>query len=51
MSDRNRDWADIEAMVEYKSIDVEWAAARIEELDGSDSQSATRLRELASENG
>jgi hypothetical protein len=47
MFDRGKDWVDIEAMVEHGSIDVEQTAARIEELDGSDSHRAKRLRELA----
>jgi hypothetical protein len=48
MFDRGKDWVDIEAMVEHGSINVEKTAARIEGLDGSDSQRAQRLRDLAS---
>jgi len=47
MFDRGRDWADIEAMVDHRSIDVERTAARIAELDGPDSGRAQRLRDLA----
>ncbi len=46
MFDRTRDWADIEAMVEAKAIDVQKAAARIREIDGPDSAFATRLQEV-----
>jgi hypothetical protein len=46
MFDRGKDWVDIEAMVEHGSIDVEKTALRIEDLDGSDSHRAKRLREL-----
>ena len=48
MFDRGKDWIDIEAMVEHGSIDAKRTAARIEELDGSDSHRVKRLRELAS---
>jgi hypothetical protein len=47
MFDRTKDWADIEAMVEHRSIDVEKTAARIEELDGPGSHRAQRLMGLA----
>jgi hypothetical protein len=47
MFDRTKDWADIEAMVEHRSIDVENTAARIASLDGPGSQRAQRLRDLA----
>jgi hypothetical protein len=47
MFDRTQDWADIEAMVRHGSINIELTAARIERLDGSGSQRARRLRELA----
>lgn len=47
MFDRGKDWVDIEAMVEYGSIDLEKTAARIEGLDGSDSYRAKRLRDIA----
>jgi hypothetical protein len=46
--DRTRDWADIEAMVEAKALDVEATAARISQLEGADSSRARRLRELRS---
>jgi hypothetical protein len=49
MFDRGKDWIDIEAMVEHGSIDVKRTAARIEELDGSDSHRAKRLREFKSD--
>lgn len=48
MFDRGKDWADIEAMVEHGSIDVERTAGRIAELDGPDSRRAQRLKDLAS---
>jgi hypothetical protein len=44
--DRTRDWADIEAMVEGDSIDLEKTAAQIQELDGQDSHRAQRLHAL-----
>ncbi len=43
MFDRTRDWADIEAMIEARAIDVARAAAWIRELDGADSVRAQRL--------
>lgn len=46
MFDRTRDWADIEAMVEGDSIDLEKTAAQIQELDGQDSHRAQRLLAL-----
>jgi len=46
MFDRTKDWADIEAMVEHGSVDVEKTAARIQELDGQDSHRAQRLLAL-----
>jgi hypothetical protein len=46
MFDRTKDWADIEAMLEHGSVDVEQTAARIEELDGPDSHRAQRLLAL-----
>jgi hypothetical protein len=47
MFDRTKNWADIEAMVEHRSIDVEKTAVRIASLDGPDSQRAQRLMDLA----
>jgi len=47
MFDRGKDWVDIEAMVEHRSIDVEKTARLIAELDGPDSHRAQRLRDLA----
>ncbi|HEY4812442.1 MAG TPA: hypothetical protein VIH71_15430 [Solirubrobacteraceae bacterium] len=47
MFDRSKDWVDIEAMVEYGSIDVGKTAGRIADLDGPDSRRAQRLRDLA----
>jgi hypothetical protein len=47
MFDRTKDWADIEAMVEHGSINVEKTAAQIQELDGQDSHRARRLLDLA----
>jgi hypothetical protein len=46
MFDRTRDWADIEAMVEAKALDIEATAARVRALEGDDSQRARRLLEL-----
>jgi len=46
MFDRTRDWADIEAMVEAKALDVEAAAARVRALEGDDSLRAGRLLAL-----
>jgi hypothetical protein len=46
MFDRTKDWADIEAMVEGDSIDIEKTAAQIQELDGQDSHRAQRLLAL-----
>jgi len=43
MFDRTRDWADIEAMIESGTLDVDETAARIRELDGRDSARAQRL--------
>jgi hypothetical protein len=48
MFDRTRDWADIEAMVEAKALDVEATAARVRALEGGDSQRAERLLGLRS---
>jgi hypothetical protein len=46
MFDRTKDWADIEAMVEADSIDLDKTAAQIQELDGQDSHRAQRLLAL-----
>jgi hypothetical protein len=46
MFDRTRDWADIEAMVEAKALDIEATAARVRALEGDESQRAARLLEL-----
>jgi hypothetical protein len=48
MFDRTRDWADIEAMVEAKALDLEATALRICQLEGDDSSRAKRLLELRS---
>ncbi len=48
MFDRSRDWADIEAMIEARAIDVAETATRIRELEGADSERARRLLALAS---
>jgi len=48
MFDRTRDWADIEAMVEAKALDVEATATRVRELEGDDSLRARRLLGLRS---
>jgi hypothetical protein len=47
MFDRTQDWADIEAMIAHRSINVELTAARIEQLDGPGSHRAQRLMDLA----
>jgi len=46
MFDRTRDWADIEAMIEAKAIDVDEAVAWIREMSGPDSPEARRLAAL-----
>lgn len=46
MFDRTRDWADIEAMVEAKAIDVADAVSWIREMAGPQSPAAARLATL-----
>ena len=46
MFDRTRDWADIEAMVEAKAIDVVDAVTWVREIAGPDSPEAARLEAL-----
>jgi hypothetical protein len=46
--DRTRHWADIEAMIEANAIDIDEAAARVREIDGAASASASRLLSLKS---
>jgi hypothetical protein len=46
MFDRTKDWADIEAMVEGNSIDIDKTATQIQALDGPDSHRAQRLLTL-----
>ncbi|HLM85103.1 MAG TPA: hypothetical protein VK272_02820 [Solirubrobacteraceae bacterium] len=46
MFDRTRDWADIEAMIEAKTLDVEDAVAWIREIAGQDSVEAQKLAAL-----
>ncbi len=48
MFDRTQDWADIEKMVDARSIDVGRTAITIDELDGVDSHRSRRLRGLKS---
>lgn len=43
---RTKDWADIEAMIEAKNIDVDDAAAWIRQMSGPDSPEARRLASL-----
>jgi hypothetical protein len=43
MFGRTRDWADIEAMIEARALDVEQTARWIREMDGEDSERARRL--------
>jgi hypothetical protein len=47
MFDRTKDWADIEAMIEAKTIDVDDAVGWIREMAGSDTPEAQRLAGLA----
>jgi hypothetical protein len=47
MFDRTRDWADIEAMIEANSVDVEDALAWVAEMAGADSPAASKLAALA----
>jgi len=46
MFDRTRDWADIEAMLEAKSIDVEEAVAWIRRIAGPEAPEAERLASI-----
>lgn len=46
MFDRTKDWADIEAMMEKGSIDLDELSRWIDEMTGSDSRRAQRLQEL-----
>jgi hypothetical protein len=46
MYNRTRDWADIEAMIEVRSFDVDDATGRLNELLGPDDPAAARLRGL-----
>ncbi len=46
MFDRTRDWADIEAMIEAKAIDVDDAVSWIRHMSGPDSPEAARLETL-----
>jgi hypothetical protein len=48
MFDRPRDWVDIEAMVEARTIDLDEAIGWVSEMAGPDSVSARRLVELRS---
>ncbi len=45
--DRTKDWADLEAMVEASSLDVETVAAVLAEHLGADDRRIARLRTLA----
>jgi hypothetical protein len=44
--DRTRDWADIEAMVEARALDLDETAALVAELGGADSPAAHKLAAL-----
>jgi hypothetical protein len=46
MFDRTKHWADIEAMVEAKTLNIVDAVAWIREMSGPDSPEATRLEQL-----
>ena len=46
MFDRTRDWADIEAMIDAKSVDFDDAMARVREMAGADSAPAEKLAAL-----
>lgn len=46
MFDRTRHWADIEAMIEAKTVDVDDAVAWIRDMAGPDSPEARRLETL-----
>jgi hypothetical protein len=47
MFDRTRDWADIESMIEARSIDVERIVAWIQGMAGEDCKEAAKLAALA----
>ena len=47
MFDRTRDWADIEAMVEVETIQIDEVASLVEELVGPDDDRLSRLARLA----
>jgi hypothetical protein len=51
MFDRTRDWADIEAMVEAKTLDIDEAVTWIREIAGADSPEARRLAALSAVSG
>jgi hypothetical protein len=46
MFDRTRDWADIEAMIEARSVDLDGVLAWLTEIAGEDSPQARRLAAL-----
>jgi len=46
MFDRTRDWADIESMIEARTIDVDSIVAWIREMAGEDSREAAKLAAL-----
>jgi hypothetical protein len=46
MFDRTRDWGDIEAMAEARSLDLEEAIRRVLEMTGPDAPAATKLAAL-----
>lgn len=46
--DRTRDWADIEAMVEARSIDIDEAIMWIKEIAGEDAAEAKRMADFQS---
>jgi hypothetical protein len=44
--DRTRDWADIESMLEARSLDLDEVSRWVTEMAGADSAPALRLAEL-----
>jgi hypothetical protein len=48
MFDRTRDWADIEAMVEARALDLKEASRWVSEMAGPESAAARKLAELDS---
>lgn len=49
MFDRTRDWADIEAMIAARTLDVEAVGAHLQSMVGDDDPRLVRLAELAAQ--